>query len=203
MKSYRELDDNSVDILRELGNIGTGNAVTALSQMMEHPFDIETPELYIVKYQEVFEGLSEAEELQTGVLVEVEGEVNGVFLFLMSSSLTRVILDTMLEKKERNLTELDDMEKSVLQELGNIMCGAYIRALSQLVKLEINVSVPDMAIDMAGAILSVPVLKYIHISEEVLLIRNTFRAGYSTYTNHILFLPEPESLERIFQKLEG
>ncbi|MDO4275377.1 MAG: chemotaxis protein CheC [Eubacteriales bacterium] len=199
--NYSDMDDQSRDILKELGNIGTGNAVSSLSQMMDCSFVIDTPVLQLVKYHEVSAVLSATEELQAGIIVEVFGKLEGVFLFLMNENFTETLLDNMLGEEKRDLTNLNDMEKSVISELGNIMCGSYIRALSQLLDMDMDVSVPDLCIDMGGAILSVPLSRFLRLSDDVLLIENVFRMGEKSFSCRILFLPELDSLTAMLETL--
>lgn len=200
---YGRLDEMSIDILKELGNIGTGNAVTAMSQLMQHPLEMGLPSFQIIKYKEMHGILDETEELQAGIIIETEGELKGIFLFLLKESFTDKILHTMLGTAPKNLLDLDDMEKSALCEVGNIMCGSYISALSKLTNLMITVSVPDICIDMAGAILSVPIIKGMKSSDNALLIENTFSMDGDIFYNRILFFPEPDSLEKIFHIFGG
>ena len=201
MRSYSELDEVSRDILKEFGNIGTGNAVTSLAQMMNCSMVISTPDFRLVKYQEIYNILEKAEELQAGILVEVVGELKGVFLFLLNDTFTEAVLDTLLEPKERSLTELDSMESSLISEMGNIMCGSYIRALSQLLDLEMDVSVPHLCIDMGGAILGVLFSRFLQMGDDIMLIENEFQMdGGQSFLGRILFLPEICSLDQILQK---
>ncbi|MCQ4636937.1 chemotaxis protein CheC [Anaerovorax odorimutans] len=201
MGKYTELDQISLDVLAELGNIGTGNAMTSLSQMTGHLLEIEIPRVEIVKYQEISRIVGEAEELQTGILVQVSGKLEGMFLFLLSETFTQNILRAVLGGEERDLNALDDMDRSLICEMGNIMCGSYIRALSQLLDLEMNVTVPEMCIDMGGAILSVPLSRYLKISDDILLIENKFRMGGQSFMGRILFLPEFESLQAMLSSI--
>ena len=145
--------------------------------------------------------LPEAEELMTGIIVGVRGELNGLFLFLLDETFTREVLDTVLGEEERNLLSLDEMERSLICELGNIMCGSYICALSGVLDLKMEVTVPSMSIDMGLAILSVPVAHYSRVSEDILVIDNIFRMGGKAFSGRILFLPEPEALEMMLQRL--
>lgn len=200
---YDRLDEMSIDILKELGNIGTGNAVTAMSQLMQHPLEMGLPSFQIIKYEEMHGILDETEELQAGIIIETEGELRGIFLFLLKESFTDKILRTMLGAVPENLLDLNDMEKSALCEVGNIMCGSYISALSKLTNLMITVSVPDICIDMAGAILSVQIIKGMKSSDNALLIENTFSMDGDIFYNRILFFPEPDSLEKIFHIFGG
>lgn len=201
MKCYSELDEVSRDILREFGNIGTGNAVTSLSQMMDCAVVINTPVFKIVKYQEIYNILEKAEELQAGILVEVVGEMRGIFLFLLNDTFTEAVLNTLLEPKARSLTDLDTMETSLISEMGNIMCGSYIRALSQMLDSEMDVSIPHLCIDMGGAILSVLFSKFLQMGDDIMLIENEFQMDEDqSFLGRILFLPEISSLDRILQK---
>ena len=154
MRQFADLDEISRDILKEIGNIGTGNAVTALSQMLMHPVDIAVPDLKILKYQEVCSLLDSADELQTGIMVGVGGDMEGMFLFLLSETFTMMVLNKILGEEEREFLNPGEMERSLICELGNIMCGSYINALASVMDLKLEVSVPDVCIDMGGAILS-------------------------------------------------
>ena len=125
MNQYSDLDEISRDFLRELGNIGTGNAVTSLSHMLMEPVDIEVPGLQIMKYQDCCSLLPEAEELMTGIIVGVRGELNGLFLFLLDETFTREVLDTVLGEEERNL--LSWMKWSVRSYVNlGILCAVLI-----------------------------------------------------------------------------
>ena len=201
MDGYVQLDEISRDILKEIGNVGTGNAVTSLSQMMEQPIELDMPSLKVVKYYKMHELLEQPEELQTGILIEVTGQLKGIFLFMLSEAFTKTVINTILGEEERNLTSLDDMECSLISELGNIMCGSYIRALSQLMDMDMDVSVPELCIDMGGAILTYPMSKWVIVSDDILLIENIFHMSGEIFKGRILFLPEQEDLGTMLSRL--
>ena len=201
MDGYAGLDEISMDILKEIGNVGTGNAVTSLSQMMGQPIELDMPSLRVIKYHKVYELLEQPEELQTGILIEVTGQLKGIFLFMLSETFTRAVLDTMLGEAERKLTSLDDMECSLISELGNIMCGSYVRALSQLMDMDMDVSVPELCIDMGGAILSYPMSRWVIVSDDILLTENIFHMSGEIFKGRILFLPEQEDLGTMLSRL--
>lgn len=201
MRQIAELDEISRDMLKEMGNIGTGNAVTALSQMLMHPVDITVPDLKIMKYQEVCTLLNNAEELQTGIMVGVSGDMRGMFLFLLSETFTLTVMDKILGTEQRDITRLGEMEHSLICEMGNIMCGSYINALAAVMDMSLEVSVPDMCIDMGGAILSILLSRFLRVSDDILLIDNLFHLDSASFRGRILFIPEPESLEAMLGKL--
>ena len=134
-------------------------------------------------------------------MVQVAGKLKGTFLFLLSETFTQSILRAVLGGENRKLTDLDEMDRSLICELGNIMCGSYIRALSQLLDMDMDVTVPEMCIDMGGAILSVPLSRFLKVSEQILLIENKFRMGNQSFMGRILFLPEQESLEAMLSSV--
>ena len=201
MRQFADLDEISRDILKEIGNIGTGNAVTALSQMLMHPVDIAVPDLKILKYQEVCSLLDSADELQTGILVGGGGEMEGMFLFLLSETFTMMVLNKILGEEEREFLNPGEMERSLICELGNIMCGSYINALASVMDLKLEVSVPDVCIDMGGAILSVPLSRFLRVSDDILMIDNLFHLGGESFLGRILFIPEPDSLDMMLRSL--
>ena len=201
MRQFADLDEISRDILKEIGNIGTGNAVTALSQMLMHPVDIAVPDLKILKYQEVCSLLDSADELQTGIMVGVGGEMEGMFLFLLSETFTMMVLNKILGEEEREFLNPGEMERSLICELGNIMCGSSINALASVMDLKLEVSVPDVCIDMGGAILSVPLSRFLRVSDDILMIDNLFHLGGESFLGRILFIPEPDSLDMMLRSL--
>ena len=201
MRQFADLDEISRDILKEIGNIGTGNAVTALSQMLMHPVDIAVPDLKILKYHEVCSLLDSADELQTGIMVGVGGEMEGMFLFLLSETFTMMVLNKILGEEEREFLNPGEMERSLICELGNIMCGSYINALASVMDLKLEVSVPDVCIDMGGAILSVPLSRFLRVSDDILMIDNLFHLGGESFLGRILFIPEPDSLDMMLRSL--
>ena len=201
MRQFADLDEISRDILKEIGNIGTGNAVTALSQVLMHPVDIAVPDLKILKYQEVCSLLDSADELQTGIMVGVGGDMEGMFLFLLSETFTMMVLNKILGEEEREFLNPGEMERSLICELGNIMCGSYINALASVMDLKLEVSVPDVCIDMGGAILSVPLSRFLRVSDDILMIDNLFHLGGESFLGRILFIPEPDSLDMMLRSL--
>ena len=89
MKDYMELDSTAQDMLKELGNIGTGNAITALSAMLGKELVMECPQVRVVGFNEVPDTLGGMEAIRVGVLVQTGGDISGIFMFLISESFTQ------------------------------------------------------------------------------------------------------------------
>lgn len=201
MKKYSDLNENAKDVLMEIGNIGTGNAITSLSSMMGRQIDMERPTVQITGFNDIPEVFGGMEDIQVGVLLEISGELNGMFMFLISGPFAKVMLKELVGAEPEFITDIDEMGLSAVQEIGNIMCCSYINALSMLMNLKVHVSVPGVCIDMTGAILSAPMIHFAKLSDELLLIEDRYHFDNMSVVSHVLFLPEIDSLERIFEAL--
>ncbi|MCH1983020.1 chemotaxis protein CheC [Ruminococcus sp. OA3] len=202
MDKIQELNEDEQDILRELGNIGTGNAVTALSTMLARPLEVHSTRLKLVSYQEMYTELGSSEEEKIGIMLEAYGEITGIFLFLPDMGFAVRALDWLLEKKERDLSRMDEMEQSVFCELGNVMCGAYVNALAQLLSRRIELTVPHICLDMGGAIFSTVVSHLMKASDTLLIIDNEIRLDKELLCGQILFFPEMKSMQKVSEWLE-
>ena len=188
--------------LEEIGNIGTGNAVTALSSMLGMRIDMDLPAIRFLPFEEIPELLGGPETIQVGVLLEIQGDLKGMFMFLLSEGFARRMLGNLLGGEPEDVMDLDEMNRSALCEIGNILCCAYINALARMMDVKVHVSVPDMCSDMVGALLSVPMIRFASLSDELLFIEDKFRMGDVSVVSHILFLPEFESVERMLSALQ-
>ena len=202
MNRYSELSDDARDVLAEVGNIGTGNAVAALASMIGRQIDMELPLIRLLTYQEVPELLGGAEKFQVGVLLETTGDINGMFMFLLSEDFTRQLLETRVGDIPADAAQLDDMARSAICEVGNIMCCSYINALARMMDVKVHVSVPSVCSDMVGALLSVPMIRFANLSDEMLFIENKYHLGEHSVVSHVLFLPEVESIQKILKALD-
>ena len=202
MNRYSELSDDARDVLAEVGNIGTGNAVAALASMIGRQIDMELPLIRLLTYQEVPELLGGAEKFQVGVLLETTGDSNGMFMFLLSEDFTRQLLETLVGDIPADAAQLDDMARSAICEVGNIMCCSYINALARMMDVKVHVSVPSVCSDMVGALLSVPMIRFANLSDEMLFIENKYHLGEHSVVSHVLFLPEVESIQKILKALD-
>ncbi len=195
------LDNIHLDVLKEIGNIGAGNATTALSQMINRKIDMGVPKVRILGFKELSDILGGAENQVVGILFAVEGQINGMMMFVLETISAHNLVNILMGKALNTFEEFTQMDLSALQEIGNIITGAYLSSLSSLTNLRINASVPHMAIDMAGAILSVPAIEFGKIGDKALLIQTGFGEGdYKVFGNFIL-IPDVKSYGTILTSL--
>ncbi|MBP8855185.1 MAG: chemotaxis protein CheC [Oscillospiraceae bacterium] len=201
IKDYRELNNIQLDVLREIGNIGTGNAATSLSSMLQKSVNISVPTINILEYQQVTDLLGGPENMIVGILFTLSGDVKGMMMFLLEQEFTHTVLNALLGQELTDFSQIDEMSMSALQEIGNIMAASYVNAIAQLTSLTIDISVPSTCIDMAGAILSVPAICFGNISDHIILIQDSFNSDSDNLVSHILLIPEVDSLDKIMTHL--
>lgn len=194
------LNTMCIDVFREIGNIGSGNAATALASMLNKKIDMKVPTVNILEFKEVDSLLGGAENIVAGVYFEMSGDVVGNLLLAFSLE-SAVNLVNMLFGRELKERELDDMDISALCEIGNILAASYVNSINVMTSLNIKISVPSISIDMAGAILSVPAVQFSQIGDNVLFIETEFFEGQNTVSGDLFLIPEVDSYHKILESL--
>ncbi|MBW4828706.1 MAG: chemotaxis protein CheC [Clostridiaceae bacterium] len=195
-----DINDITIDVLKELGNIGSGNAATALATMISKKVDMDVPQVKILDFKDVPKILGGEEVPVIGIYFEMSGEIIGNIMFVLSLESGKN-LTNILFNKENNSMELDEMDISALSEIGNILASSYINSLSALSGLKLTISVPSLATDMAGAILSVPAIQYGYIADHVLFIETQFQEGDKKVTGNLFMIPEIGSFKKLLKSL--
>ncbi|MDD6490830.1 MAG: chemotaxis protein CheC [Firmicutes bacterium] len=204
--SMEELTNQYFDVLKELGNIGAGNATTALAQMINCKIDMSVPQVKLLEFQELGAIVGGDDQIMVSIYLQVEGDVEGSMMFILSKSaaahLVNKLMCGMLGIDEKNIDDytFGEMECSAIKEVGNIITGAYLNALSGLTNLKIYPSVPQLGIDMAGALLSVPAAEFGIIGDKILLIQTKFSDDVEL-DGYFILIPEMESYQKILSAL--
>ena len=201
LKSFDELSSLEIDTLREIGSIGTGNAATALSQLLGREVRITLPEVRFMGYNEAIAWMGGPEEVTAGVLVGMSGQMSGVMLSVQQLGFINLVLEQMLGTSIQDYTELDELSQSTLVEIGNIMISTFINAFSGLSDIAVNLTVPAFAVDMQGAILSVPMAAYGGMSDYLMTIGGNFVCENEQVPCHLLLSPDLRSLNFLLKKL--
>lgn len=194
-----ELTPIQMDALREIGNVGAGNSATALSQIINHRIDMNVPEVSIVPLGEVPELVGGPDAMVVGVFLRVYGSAPGNILFLLPAQSAFYLVDMLMGKKHGETQSLDFMDESALMEIGNILSGAYLNALFNLTKLSLLPSIPALAMDMAGAILSVVLIQLGQMGDHALVIETEFTTDEEGIKGHFFLVPDPGSLDTILR----
>ena len=201
IKSYDELSSLELDTLKEIGSIGTGNAATSLSALIGKPVRIQQPEVRIMEYNEAIDWIGGPEPITAGVLVGMSGQLSGIMLSVQQLDFVNLVLESMMEKDIKDYMGLGEIERSALTEVGNIMISTFINALSGLSNISVNLTVPAFAVDMQGAILSVPMAAYGGMSDYLMTIGGNFVCEEEQVPCRLLLSPDLGSLNFLLKKL--
>ena len=201
IKSYDELNSLELDTLREIGSMGTGNAATSLSEMLQREVRITLPEVRIMGYNEAIEWIGGPEAITAGVLVKMGGQMNGIMLSCQPIEFVNIVLESVMGESVTDYSQLEEMENSCLVEVGNIMISSFINALSGLSGMDITLTVPALTVDMQGAILAVPMAEYGGQSDYLMTIGGNFVCDDKQVPCRLLMSPDIRSLNALLRKL--
>ena len=188
------------DVLKELGNIGAGNATTALAQMLQCKVDMKVPQVQLLEFKNVGAMIGGEEHLMTGIYLGVEGDITGSIMFMMEQETAKHLVSKMMMGMESGGDRFNEMELSALKEVGNIITGSYLNSLSDLTRLTIYPTIPSIATDMAGAILSVPAIEFGIYGDKILLIQTQF-SDEVDLNGYFILVPDVDSYTKILSSL--
>lgn len=191
-----------MDVLREVGNIGAGNAATALSKLLDKPIDMKVPVASLVSFEEISERVGGAEAVVIAIFLRVEGDAPGNMFYIISQDQARKLLLGLPGLADAISEEgYSELELSALNEIGNILAGSYLSSLADFTGLRLTPTVPSLAVDMAAAILSYGLLQFGTMGEDALLIETVFMEDREAAEAHFFLIPDPDSFKTMFEAL--
>jgi chemotaxis protein CheC len=196
-----------LDVLKEIGNIGAAHAATALSDLLQKKIDMRVPNVEMVSFNEMMELAGGSENVVVGIFLRIEGDAEGSMFFVLpieqaNRFIRRLIRDESFDFKSPQVSELG---LSAMQEMGNILSGSYLSALSDFTGLKIYPTVPGLSVDMFGAIISIGLIELSQVSDSVIVINTSIYeeviSDDEEVKGHFFLLPDPQSFEAIFKAL--
>lgn len=200
-KSFDELETVERDIITELGNIGIGNAATSMAAMLSSKLTIDFTKVLALDFDEIANMMGGPETLTVGVLSLFEGDAEGMFLFVLEKAQADNLINILL-KTEGPIDFYEHMHFSAIKEIGNIIEGTYLTALEALTGLSLKLSPPQVCIDMAGAILSVPVIEFGQTGDKGFLVKSGFKDVEKDIDGHLLMVSSVDSYQKMCQVLK-
>lgn len=200
MFSLDQVNDMYFDVLKEIGNIGAGNATTAISNLLNMKVNMDVPKVEFLTFQELPTAISAEEETVVGIYLELESDIGGSMMFLLKMESAYYLVNRLMGRPDDYAEEFTEMDLSAIKEIGNIISGSYLSALSGMTNMVITSSVPYLAIDMAAAILSIPAIQFGQYGDNALLIQTEFGDDVKIQGFFIL-MPDVESYDKILTSL--
>ncbi len=198
--TLEDVNNMYFDVLKELGNIGAGNAVSAIANMLGMMIDMNVPSIRMMEASKLGTAVGAEDETIVGIFLEVCVDIEGSMMFLLDIPSARYLVSKLMMSDASSDKPFDEMELSALKEIGNIIAGSYLSALSSLTNLVIAPSVPYIAVDMAASILSVPAIQFGQFGDNALLIQTEICAEVAI-NGYFILMPEQDSYEKILTSL--
>jgi len=191
-----EISPIRLEALKEIGNIGSGNAATSLSTLLQIRIDMTVPHVWLVSLDKLNEALGDMNETKAALYLKVEGEAAGKAIFILSLHSAGLIAKKLLQRQEFPDLFTDEMAQSALREVGNILVSSFVTALSTFSGIPLQLSVPALAVDMIGAMIDGALLDDGLIDDNVLII-DTVLSGDEELNGKFLFIPEQGALDKL------
>lgn len=201
MRDFSDLSGLQIDALREIGNIGAGNAATALATMVRDKINMTVPQVSIVPFDDVAQMVGGPDSLVVAIYLRVHGSAGANIMFIMPLEKAFLLIDMLMGRPLGETRELGEMECSAITELGNIITGNYLNALAVFTNLTLIPSVPAMGVDMAGALIDAVLAILGEVEDYVLLLETEFKKSDLDVMGHFFLLPEPGGLDTILSAL--
>lgn len=198
--SLEEVNNKYVDVLKEIGNIGAGNATTAIANMLGLRINMSVPKVQLLPVEQITTSVGAEDDVIVGIMLGVEKDIEGSMMFLMDMDSAHHLVNRLMMRDDNYAEDFDEMDLSAIKEIGNIIAGSYLSALSGLTNLVIAPTVPFVAVDMAAAILSVPAIQFGMFGDNALMINTEF--GDELQINgYFILMPEENSYDKILTSL--
>ena len=199
------VNEIQLDFLKELENIGAANAATALASMLNRPMDIRVPKAWFCSLEDMGTLMGDAEQIMTGSLVEMSGDINGAILFVQPLEdaifMSNMLIELLGVENDKTIPFPSELQHSALMEIANILCCSYINAIASLTGLSINSSVPRLVIDMAGALMNLPAAMYGAFGDTVLMLETVLVDADKYMSGRFFLMPDVESQTLMIQKM--
>ncbi|HCM91967.1 MAG TPA: chemotaxis protein CheC [Lachnospiraceae bacterium] len=201
MGTYNKFSAMQIDVLKEIGNIGSGNACTALAMLLNTFVDMTVPSIRFLDFESVKEFLGGGESEVLGIRIGVKEDLTGMMFHIVKKQFAERIINTFYPKELDTLNDLNDMDLSVLSEMGNITSGAYANALASLSNMKVDIMTPEYHVNTIEEILQIPLKEYAEVGDKILVVDEQFIMGDEKLTSHMLLILDGGSLHKLFERL--
>ncbi|MBQ3402222.1 MAG: chemotaxis protein CheC [Synergistaceae bacterium] len=210
MTDMASFNDKQLDAIREVGNIGTGNAATALSGLLSRMIHMDVPKTELVSIYELGDHYGDPMQIVGAVFVRSTGGFQCSLIFIQPEEDAQLMVELLLKQQFGTFIPAgevpQEMTDSALTEVGNIVLSSFLNAINMLLGTQHQISVPGVAHDMLSSILDVVASIYGQLGETALLVNTELKVegledGHKI-SGHIILIPDPDSLELLLKKLK-
>lgn len=189
--------ETEIDIIKEIINIGGGNVATSIANICGERVEMALPIITQLTYEQIFTTIMPAEEVVKAVQMEIDGAIKGQFLFLAD---TQILLQCQREKEF--FQQHAELAGSALCELANILVNQFIQAIVQLFDVPMSASVPYLAEDMFGSLLSSAYLEEHQFDDRVWIFKNEYYLADRKWDSALYFVPQAGIMEKFLTHIK-
>ncbi|MFC1745861.1 chemotaxis protein CheC [Candidatus Riflebacteria bacterium] len=198
--SFKDLTPEQLDAIQEMGNIGAGNAVTAMAQFFNMPTSMEVPVVSIKDFTEVGNMVGDLTQKIVSLKFSILGEINGYIIFLINAQHGKQMVKILLPDTDKD-APFTEMEVSCLMEIGNILSSSFVIALSNLTGKFLAISIPKYSHDMMGAVLDQTVAVIAQESDEILVFEANFLIENERIRTHLFLMIPPDEVQALLSSV--
>jgi chemotaxis protein CheC len=203
MVDPRFLDAAQLDAVQAVANVGAGHAAAALSEMTRRAITISVAEVRVVRLEEVDRLVEEPGEVAAVVMMKMLGDITGRAIQIFPGHAAAKVTHLLLGGAPPRFPDgFDEMHQSAVTEVANIMAGAYLTALSELMGMLVIMSTPSVAIDMVGAVMATSYLNFGEARDNVFCVSTELLMDKEQVRAHFLLIPDEVSLQVILDRLK-
>ena len=200
--NLNDLDAMHLDVLREIGNIGSGNAATSLSSMLNTPVEIEVPNISLINYDHVSQYLGGKDRKVIGLALGLEADIEGVMLHVVQPKFASRIVNAFYPKEIQTLEDINEMDLSAVKETSNITTAAYVNSMATMTDTFINITPPIEYLDTVENVLKRASDRFDAIGHQVIYIDENLYIGDTEIKSSMILILQIDSLKMLFDKLE-
>ncbi|AHL71436.1 chemotaxis protein CheC [Bacillus altitudinis MN12] len=205
MSIFNEIKDEQLDILSEVGNIGAGHAASALASLLNRKIDMAVPFVKVLSFEDLMDFFGGADLPVASIFLRMEGDLTGSIFFIMPFEQAEQFVRELVQDPAFDIDTIHEhmLGTSALHELGNILAGSYLSALADLTKLQLHPSVPDVTLDMFGAVISEGLMQFSPLGDQAIVIDTSIfdDQNQQELKGNMFLLPDFESFEKLFKAL--
>ena len=199
--NLNELDAMHLDVLREIGNIGSGNAATSLSSMLNTTVEIEVPTISLINYENVSQYLGGKDNEVIGLALGLEADIEGVMLHVVQPRFASRIINAFYPKEIETLEDINEMDLSAVKETSNITTAAYVNSMASMTNTFINITPPIEYLDSVENVLKHASNRFDAIGNQVIYIDENLYIGNTQIKSSMILILQIDSLKLLFDKL--
>lgn len=199
--NLNELDEMHLDVLREIGNIGSGNAATSLSSMLNTTVEIEVPTISLINYDKVSQYLGGKDRKVIGLALGLEADIDGVMLHVVQPQFASRIVNAFYPKDIQTLEDVSEMDLSAVKETSNITTAAYVNSLATMTNTFINITPPIEYLDTVENVLKHASNRFDAIGHQVIYIDENLYIDDTEIKSSMILILQLDSLKKLFGSL--